>query len=174
MTSVNVRRRTDHDIPACSDVLVQVHATDGYPVEGVGDPVAWLTPPSLLAAWVAEVNGIVVGHVGVSRPAGEAAVAMWGEHAAAASDSVAVLGRLFVLSRARSHSLGERLTRAAMAHAVELGRRLVLDVMEKDRAAIALYERLGWRRIGSTTHALEESGVPAYCYVSPRVDSVAT
>jgi len=28
----------------------------------------------------------------------------------------------------------------------------VLDVMTKDVAAIALYERLGWRRIGTTQH----------------------
>ena len=48
------------------------------------------------------------------------------------------------------------------------GLRLVLDVMEKDAAALRLYERLGWRLIETTSH---DSGrgedVSAYCYVSP-------
>jgi len=64
--------------------------------------------------------------------------------------------------------LGKQLVRATSAYADERGLRLVLDVMEKDAAAIRLYERLGWRRISTTWH---DSGrgedVPAYCYVSP-------
>ena len=40
--------------------------------------------------------------------------------------------------------------------------------MTKDAAATRLYERLGWRRIGTTKH---DDGhghtVDAYCYVGP-------
>ena len=57
---------------------------------------------------------------------------------------------------------------AAQDYAHEHDLRLVLDVMTKDAAAIKLYERLGWRRIGQTEH---DNGhgttVPAYCYVAP-------
>lgn len=169
MVNTTIRVRADNDLPACAHALVQVHASDGYPVEGVADPVAWLTPPGLLSSWVAEVDGAVVGHVSVSEPRGEDAVTKWIEQASVTEAEVAVLGRLFVLSQARGHSLGEGLTRAAMAHGYEVGRRLVLDVMKKDRAATRLYERLGWRRIGTTTHTFNgAAGVPAYCYVSPQ------
>ncbi len=79
-----------------------------------------------------------------------------------------MLGRLFVLRTARGHAIGRRLVEAAQTAARADGLRLVLDVMTKDTAAIALYERLGWRRIGTTDH---DDGhgttIPAYCYVSP-------
>ena len=40
--------------------------------------------------------------------------------------------------------------------------------MAKDTAAIAIYERLGWQRIGSTMHDTGHgTEVPAYLYVSP-------
>ena len=84
------------------------------------------------------------------------------------TDPVAVLGRLFVLHEARGHALGERLVRTARDHAHEHGRRLVLDVMTKDTAAIRLYERLGWQRIGTTQHTYGHGrAIDAYCYVSP-------
>lgn len=42
------------------------------------------------------------------------------------------------------------------------------DVMVKDAAAIDLYERLGWRRIGTAEHDNGQgANYPAYLYVSP-------
>jgi ribosomal protein S18 acetylase RimI-like enzyme len=167
--STTIRVRSDDDLPTAGQALVRVHSSDGYPVEGVADPKAWLNPPGLLRSWVAEMNGAVVGQVSVSEPRGEGAVTLWLEDTRGDEDDIAVLGRLFVLREARGNALGERLTRAAMEYAADIGRRLVLDVMEKDRAAIRLYERLGWERIGVTNHSVE--GAPdilAYCYVAPQ------
>src|SRR5882757_2068218 len=48
-----IRRRTDDDIAELARVLVRVHEIDGYPVEGVSDPEAWLTPPGVMATWTA-------------------------------------------------------------------------------------------------------------------------
>jgi ribosomal protein S18 acetylase RimI-like enzyme len=42
--------------------------------------------------------------------------------------------------------------KAAMSFGQTHDRRLVLDVMAKDAAAIRLYERLGWLGIGETMH----------------------
>ena len=40
--------------------------------------------------------------------------------------------------------------------------------MTKDAAAIRLYERLGWQRIGTTEHDDGHGhAIDAYCYVSP-------
>lgn len=147
--------RTADDLPAAAAALVEVHSKDGYPVEGVDDPVAWLTGPRVRRAWVGELNGSVVGHVSVSAPQpGDAAVEVWTSSAEGASDTVGVLSRLFVLPAARGRSLGEKLVHAAASYAQQAHRRLVLDVLTKDAATIRLYERLGWRRIGTTMHGL--------------------
>ncbi|MEE2042598.1 GNAT family N-acetyltransferase [Nocardiopsis tropica] len=170
MTSddVTVRVREEADLGASARALVKVHAVDGYPVEGVDDPRAWLTPPGLLRAWVAELDREVVGHVGVGRADGGDAVLRGAEALGGSGERIAVLARLFVLPEARRRAVGERLTVAATEFARASGLRLVLDVMAKDRAAIRLYERLGWECTGQVRHAVEGAeAVPAYCYLAP-------
>ncbi|WP_424185419.1 GNAT family N-acetyltransferase [Actinokineospora sp. G85] len=146
-----------------------MHDEDGYPVEGVDDPRAWLVSDALLIAFVATSGTSVVGHVGVSRPGpGDDAAALWANHPEHDGSPIAVLGRLFVDPRARGEQVGERLVRAAMNHAGEHDLRLVLDVMTKDRAAIRLYERLGWTRIGEAQHHFGAGeSITALCFVAP-------
>ena len=167
---VSVRRRQQADLPEAGAALVEVHRSDGYPVEGVDDPTAWLLSPHQIAAWVAELDGRIVGHVALSEPQpNDAAAAVWTTHAENPADHIAVLGRLFVHPQARGHALGEQLARTATDYAHEHGLRLVLDVMTKDAAAIRLYERLGWQRIGTTQHDDGHGhAIDAYCYVSPE------
>lgn len=166
-TSV-VRPRSEDDLPACAAVLVAVYEADGYPVEGVAEPEAWLTPTGLLQAWVAELAGEVIGHVCLTEPTDtDAAATVFRRTPEGSAADIAVLGRLFVHPEARGHRAGELLTRTAMNHATTHGLRLVLDAMEKDQAAIRLYERLGWHRIGTTDHDSGHGLVSAYCYVSP-------
>lgn len=45
---VLVREREADDLEKTAAGLVEVHETDGYPVEGVADPVQWLTPPDVI------------------------------------------------------------------------------------------------------------------------------
>ena len=159
-----IRPRTDDDLPACTTALREVHANDGYPVEGVDDALGWLTPPGLSAAWVAESNGEVVGHALISEPHGEDAVRLWKEKN---DQPVHVLARLFVTPAARGCQLGKKLTEAAMQWAQERGYRLVLDVMEKDQAAIGLYEALGWSVLGDVSHHVGKRVIPARAYATP-------
>lgn len=141
-------------------------------MEGVADPAAWLQPPTLIRAWVAEFDGEIVGHVLITAPASsDDAVQLWHKQNPQAPDGLAVLGRLFVVSTARSRTVGERLVRAAMTSASEHDLRLLLDVMDKDTAAIRLYKRLGWERIGTATHRFGDGEqVTAFCYVAPSAD----
>ncbi|WP_326617314.1 GNAT family N-acetyltransferase [Streptomyces decoyicus] len=120
-----IRRRRDTDLDACVAVLAEVHTHSGYPHHWPDDPAGWLTPDGLTAAWVAEADGSVVGHV-----------ALCGHEA----------GRLCVAPTARGAGLGGRLLRALEAEAAARGLRPVLEVKDTDTAAIALYERLGWTR----------------------------
>jgi hypothetical protein len=60
VTSIAIRPITDADVPDAAAALVKVHETDGYPVEGIEDPEAWIRPPAVLSAWVAEEGGKIV------------------------------------------------------------------------------------------------------------------
>jgi ribosomal protein S18 acetylase RimI-like enzyme len=167
--TVVVRERKAADLPAAAAALVEVHRTDGYPVEGVADPIGWLTTTGQIRAWVAELDAQVVGHVAISEPQpDDAAAQLWASQRHGSDDPIAVLGRLFVSPTARGHAVGRRLVEAVQTSARVEGLQLVLDVMAKDSAAIALYERLGWRRIGTTNHDDGRGNtIPAYCFASP-------
>lgn len=168
MAAVEVRDRLPGDVDAAAAALIEVHRSDGYPVEGVDDPHAWLNPPGLLHAWVATVDETVVGHaLATTAQSDVAAVAAWVEQGGDPA-RIVVGGRLFVAPSGRGHQLGTKLARAITDWAAHHSLDLVGDVMTKDTAAIAIYERLGWQRIGRTMHDTGHgTEVPAYLYVSP-------
>jgi ribosomal protein S18 acetylase RimI-like enzyme len=168
--TLTIRRREDADLESAGAALVDVYQTDGYPVEGVADPVAWLKFDGLVGAWVAELDGEIVGHVAVSEPKpGDDAVRLWLEQSDDKIEDVAVLGRLFVKRSARGRSIGQDLAKAAVTDSATNGKTLVLDVMDKDQDAIRLYERLGLKKIGEAKHKFGEGQeITAYCYVVPR------
>jgi predicted N-acetyltransferase YhbS len=60
-------------------------------------------------------------------------VRVWIGYAKGALDGIAVVARLFVDLDYRGHREGQELMRTAYQHAVELGKRLVFDVMLKGR-----------------------------------------
>ncbi|MGY4918033.1 N-acetyltransferase family protein [Streptomyces sp. 900116325] len=168
MPKAVIRPRETSDLPKAAIVLSAVHESDGYPVEGVEDPQAWLSPDGLLAAWVAELDGKVVGHVAINSPQpGEEVARLWKEKNGVDNSQIAVLARLFVASEARKGSVGKRLMDAAEAYARTSKLRLVLEVLTKDAAAIRLYERLGWQRIGEAIHTFGGKHVDAVCFVAP-------
>ncbi|MFG3256296.1 GNAT family N-acetyltransferase [Streptomyces sp. NPDC048172] len=163
-----VRPRTAHDLDGCVRALAAVHARDGYPVNWPEHPAAWLDQPSLLGAWVAELDGRLVGHVTLARPAaGDAAPALVG--AGVDFRDVAVLGRLFVDPAARGHGIGALLMARVADEARERGLRTVLEVVAKDTAAVALYERLGWEFLDTVEQRWGPGGraVSVRCYATP-------
>ncbi|QOV41002.1 GNAT family N-acetyltransferase [Streptomyces ferrugineus] len=168
MENIVIRPFEDSDLPGAAAALTDVHATDGYPVEGVAHPEAWLRSDEVLASWVAESGRRIVGHVAVMRPRGEGAVSLWTEQSGADEHRIGVLARLFVVRDARGRTVGERLVMTAMDYGLSHNRRLVLDVMVKDTAALRLYERLGWLRTGGTMHRYGNGQhIEAICYVAP-------
>lgn len=169
--SVTIRPRRDHDIPALADALVRVHAVDGYPVEGVADPAGFLRHPHELMSWTAQVGGTPVGQVMLTRATpDDDAARVWHERTGGAFERLAMMVRLFVDPNHRTAGAGRQLITVAVDHACALGLSVAFDVMEKDKAAIRLYERMGALRLDAITHHHSDGlSEPAAVYVaSPR------
>lgn len=146
-----------------------MHEADGYPVEGVSSPKAWLQLRDPLGQWTALLDGRPVGHVAVvpPQPADHAPQALSQGNSSVRSD-LAVLVRLFVHPGARGRAISAALLDIAESQAQEAGRVLTLDVMRKDHLAIAIYEQRGWRPLGEFEHMSgDAAGVPAISYFLP-------
>jgi GNAT superfamily N-acetyltransferase len=140
--SLVVRSRTGGDLDECVRLLADVHRRDGYPMRWPDDPAGWLAKPDLLTAWVAELDGRLMGHVALSRAGTEDAAAVFGEGSA-------MVSRLFVSPAARGHGTGAALLRQAVREARQRGLHPVLEVVAASSSAVAFYERLGWCLVGS-------------------------
>jgi GNAT superfamily N-acetyltransferase len=164
-----VRPREARDLDALAEILVRVHAVDGYPVEGVDDPHAWLKPPRELASWTAEMDGLPVGHISlVAADPSDDAAKLWKETTRGNLASVTIPVRLFVDPRQRGQGAASKLMMAAHTYATQHSRLMVFDVMKKDQLAIRLYESLGCTQLGSIEHDAGDGSVhPAVVYVAP-------
>jgi GNAT superfamily N-acetyltransferase len=149
---MHIRVRRPNELDACTAVLADVHAAEGYPRYWPADPHAWLTPSLLLQAWVAVVAGVVVGHVALCEAEDDTAAA-WRLASGIPATRLAVVSRLFIAPKARGRGLGTGLLHVACAAAVASRLRPALEVLDHDRAAIALYERVGWQRVASVPAA---------------------
>ncbi|WP_161992496.1 GNAT family N-acetyltransferase [Pseudonocardia sp. EV170527-09] len=164
-----VRERQDGDLPALARVLKRVHAHDGYPVEGIADPWAWLAHPHEIRSWTAVVDDVPVGQVTLTeaQPDDDAARA-WMEHAGGHVTDLAVMARLFLDPGHRGAGLAGFLILALRHHAQLIGRTVVFDVMAKDTAAVQFYDHSGAARITEVTHRFGDGLTePALVYVFP-------
>lgn len=167
--NVEVRPREPRDLDVLGHVLVRVHDQDGYPVEGVADPVAWLAPPREIAAWTALVDGEPVGQASLTKAGpDDDAAKIWQQHTRQNINNLAIPVRLFVDPAHRQHGAASLLLRTIREYAVKHGLVLAFDVMLKDQSAIRLYEALGCIRIGTFDHVHSDGQhEPAAVYVAP-------
>lgn len=166
---IPIRPRRAPDLPVCVAALAQVHVADGYPTNWPERPADWLGGGSLVGAWVAELDGCVVGHVALCRSAADdVAPTMWSGREGVAVEETAVVSRLFVAPGARGHGIGAGLLARVVAEAGELGVHPVLDVVESDTSATALYERTGWQFLGTGRQRWSpRQTVTVRCYAAP-------
>lgn len=142
-----IRERTDDDLDACVTAMAEVHATDRYPTNWPADPAGWLSPAGLIGSWVAETGAAIVGHVALQN--GEGVSSVPAVVAAAGTERLASVARLFVVPAARRQRVAGALLDAAAEEATRRGLGLALDVVDHAPAAVAFYERAGWRRVAS-------------------------
>ena len=147
MTKTAIRERHADDLQECVKSLHQVHLADGYPMVWPRDPIHWLSPAQARHAWVAVADD--GDRPGSSSPAGVLGHVLL---CATASPRILEIARLFVPPAARGLGLGAALIEHAGVRAAQLDCDLELEVVADERShAIALYERTGWRRVGTAT-----------------------
>ncbi|MFD5270246.1 GNAT family N-acetyltransferase [Streptomyces sp. NPDC058335] len=164
--ALSVRLRVPADLDACVGALALVHAHSGYPVNWPAEPADWLTPPTLLTAWVAERDGRIVGHAALCRgEEGDPAPELWATRGGG-TPSVCV-NRLFLAPEARGLGGGAALMERAVGEARSRGLHPVLDVVAADPAA-AFYARLGWQDLGLVNQRWgPDQVVPLRCFAAP-------
>ncbi|HET7356476.1 MAG TPA: GNAT family N-acetyltransferase [Nocardioidaceae bacterium] len=144
-----IRRRRPKDVPACARLLRLVYAERQYPVYWPEAPRAFLADDEVIAAWVAERHGEMLGHVAISRVGLDPASAMrWREITGRSPSELGGVSRLFVRPKAAGEGIGSALLEVAVAEIRARGLLPVLEVVTASRDAIALYEARGWRLVG--------------------------
>ena len=149
-----VRPRREGDLERCVALLRRVYEVDRYPVIWPAETVRWLLGRDSLAAWVAEDDGRLLGHLSLHATDASRVRPQWCQALGVGAEALAVVSRFFVSPDARGRGIGGELIARAEEHAEGHSVRLVLDVAEHNRDAIAFYERRGWTRVGTAELAL--------------------
>jgi ribosomal protein S18 acetylase RimI-like enzyme len=143
-----------------------VHETDGYPLRIPPDMRSFLVAPDEQAAWVAEVDGEVAGHVSLRSRCSPGALDVASRSAGVGQDGLGVVSRLLVSPAARRRGVGRRLLDTARTEAVSRGLVPMLEVVTWQQPAVSLYEALGWARVGEAEiPLLDGSALDVFVYV---------
>lgn len=177
-TTPHVRTRTAADLGACVALATEVQRVDGYPTFlGDGGLEAFVAPDDVLGAWVAELDGDVVGHVLLRPRSAPPSVILAAEALEVDAAKLGFVARLMVAPSARRRGLAKDLLDVVVLEAHRRGLLPVLDVVTSDTAAIALYEASGWHHLGDRTLTLrngDDLALRVYSWqVPPRRDERA-
>ena len=165
---VQIRRRKDNQLAACSRLLGLVSAESGYPIPRPTSRRGWLTGDDVLDAWIAEEHGRIQGHVAITRVDDDPATAMrWREVTGRPASELAEVSRLFVRSSARGRGLGTALLETAVEGSRARGLLPVAKVVSTSRRGIPLFDGAGWRMVGMYSCGRRGDGLETYLYVAP-------
>ncbi len=161
-----IRARTEDDLGQCEVLAEALHKVDGYPGRRPADMRGFLAPPKELAAWVAEADGAVVGHVGLHASCTPATTGVLRQAMGLEDDQLGVVARLFVSPAVRRQGIGRRLLRTATEEARSRGLVPVLEVVTWLQPAVSMYEALGWARAGTAAFRFPDgTDLPMFVYV---------
>jgi GNAT superfamily N-acetyltransferase len=164
---VLVRPRTDADLDECVRLAEVVHDRDGYPVYLATDLRTFLAAPDAVAAWVADDEGRLIGHVALHRQTIPAVMVIASAASDVATDQLGVVARLLVDPEVRHQGAGRLLLEAATGAARSRGLRPILDVCSRFGPAIALYERCGWINVGQVDLGFGDLKIEELVYLGP-------
>ena len=168
LDGVQIRRRHDNQLAACSRLLGLVSSESGYPLPRPGARLEWLTGPDVLNAWIAEQHGRVQGHVAIARVDGDPGTAMrWREVTGRHASELAEVSRLFVRSHVRGQGLGTALLEKAVEECTAHGLMPVAMMVSASKQGVPFYDRHGWRMVAMYPFGKQGDGLETYLYVAP-------
>ena len=163
---MKIRTRHGGDIKELCELARLVHEVDGYPVLLPENPADFVVTSNCIDAWVAVSEGDICGHVSLHTVFSDAIAEMASRHFECERSELVAVSRLFVSPQARGLGFGRALLDVAVRDARRRGLALVLDVVTSFGGAIALYERSGWKRIGTASVAMpNDKPIDEYVYV---------
>ena len=165
---VQIRRRNDHQLAACSRLLGLVSAESGYPLPRPGARLGWLTGPDVLNAWIAEQHGRVHGHVAIARVDSDPGTSMrWREVTGRHPSELADVSRFFVRSDVRRRGLGTALLGTAVEACRAQALTPVAMMVSTSKGGVPFFDRQGWRMVAMYPCGGAGDGLETYLYVAP-------
>ncbi len=162
--------RDDADLDKCVELAQVVHQVDGYPYYLPGDLREFLAARGATAAWVAESDREVVGHVALHSWSSAAVMSLASHVSGQPAERLGFVARLLVAPASRRQGIGRSLLLTATDHAVARGLWPVLDVAVHHDTAIALYEKCGWVRVGEVFVRFGHGGgLDEFVYFGPTL-----
>lgn len=155
---------------ACVEILRATHHTDGYPLDPVAVSESFVVRQREIGAWVAEVDGVVAGHVSLQHSSDSPTFRVVHDATGLDPGALALVSALFASVDLRHVGIGRALLGHATQVALDRGLRPVLDVGQALTAAIRLYERAGWVRVGEVVFQLAAGPFPGWVYLGPATD----
>ena len=145
-TPEGVRARRPRDLTTCTRLMHRAFFEGQFPGTRRNEPREWIDGTDVLAAYVAERDGEIVGHVAVTRVGLDAASDLrWREVTGHPVTDLAGVGQLFVRPSFRGQGIGRSLVEAALADIRSRGLVPVLEVVTHESLAPAYAHGHGWR-----------------------------
>lgn len=143
--------------------------SDGYPRHLPEDEVpSYVASDKALSRWVAIDEARLVGHVALHPSSSADGIEIAATELNLPNTAFGVVSRLLVDPAVRRSGLGRQLLDVATMECRRRGLMPILDVIDRCRPAIELYEGAGWRRLGTVELELpDESILRAHVYVAP-------
>jgi GNAT superfamily N-acetyltransferase len=150
VSNVLIRARRDADLPPLVDILARQQAETQYPFQWPpdGGPEHFLRRPSEIEAWVAELDGNVVGHVAIQSVADDELGHMWAVAHGVRLTELRCISVLFADRRLVRRGIGSALLARATERALADGGAPVLDVVAGHLDVVRLYLSRGWHEVG--------------------------
>lgn len=165
-----IRDRRDDDLPALAALLGRQQAETQYPhVWPFPRPInEFLKRSTELRAWVAELDGEVVGHVAITSADDDRIGRSWAAAHNADLSELRCVSVFFADITRAGQGIGSRLLQHATDEALAEGYP-VLDVVASSEGPVNLYLRRGWRLI-ETTQAPWHTDIdlPIHLMILPR------
>lgn len=164
-----VRRRREKDLTACARLLEVVYYQEHYPVVRPHRPRDWLTSDDVLAAWVAERNGEILGHVAISRVGRDPVSALrWRETIEHEPSELMGVSRFFVRPKSRRQGVGTALLDAAVEEVRRRGCDPVIEMASESSDGLPFFVGRHWRLIAMDPMGNSGKQVQLYRYALPR------